>query len=558
MKSANLTNPITPNPFMKRRTFLGNALTTTACGVLGWSLPTDVQGAVKQAGRNIFDPCTFGAKPDGVTLCTLPIQEAIDACATTGGGTVRLAGGRFLSGTLYLRSHVFIEIDAGATLLGSTNIAHYPANISGIQSYTDNYVDKSLIAGENLQDTGLIGRGLIDGQGSKFGFKRRMPPFEKDRPYLIRLVNCQDVIVEGLRLEDSAMWMQHYLGCERVTVRNIHVWNYKNQCSDGIELDGSRDCIVSGSIFESDDDGITLKSTFEKPCENIIISDCIVRSHCNAIKMGTESNGGFINITITNCIVTSPPGDITVVNGISRGQSGIALEIVDGGQLENITISNISIHGVTTPIFLRLGDRARPFKAGMTPPVGSFRDVVITNIVATEVGKIGCSITGLPDHPIRNVSLSNLNLSFEGGGTADLVTKKVPELSKDYPECTMFGELPAYGFYCRHVNGLRFSNIQLNTATPDLRHAIIFDDVKDLALDGLEAASLSDGAATLCLVQTQRAVIRGCPHRTNDGPLMKIAGEKSNNIFLSSITTGPENEGIELGVDVPKNALIVK
>jgi polygalacturonase len=507
----------------------------------------------------VFDVQHFGARPDGVTLSTVPIQQAIDACAAAGGGTVRLSGGRFLTGTVYLRSHVTIEIEAGATLLGSTNIAHYPVNRPGLRSYTDNYVDKSLIAGENLENVGLVGRGLIDGQGSLFKWPRRMPPFEKDRPYLIRLVNCRDVRIEGLRLQDSAMWMQHYLGCERITIRGIHVRNYHNQCNDGLDLDGCKDCTVSGCVFECDDDGITLKSTSGRSCENIVISDCVVRSHASAIKLGTESNGGFKNITITNCVVTSPLPDLGVVNGVSRGLSGIALELVDGGRLERVAITNITIHGVTTPLFLRLGDRAHPFMADMpAPPPGSFKDVAIANIVATDVGKTGCSITGLPGHPIENVMLSNLMFTFEGGGALELASKQVPELPKDYPECTMFGDLPAYGFYGRHVVGLRFSNVQLRTSAPDLRHAMVFDDVADLAIDGLDAASSPEGPPVLRLTDTRGAIIRGCQHRAKTGCFLKIAGENSRDIALVGNDLAGADDAIEVASDVPRDALRVK
>ena len=316
---------------------------------------------------------------------------------------------------------------------------------------------------------------LSDGQGGSF-IKNRARSYE-NRPFLIRLVNCRDVRVEGLRLQNSAMWMQHYLVCERVTVRGIRVWNFSNANNDGIDLDGCKDCLVSQCVFESDDDGITLKSTLDRPTESVSISDCVARSHCNAIKLGTESNGGFKDITIANCVVTSPR-QTNGIYGHGRGLSGISLELVDGGQLERVAIANITIHGVTVPLFLRLGDRARPFKQDMPPqPIGSFRHVVINNIVATEVGKIGCSITGQPRHPIEDILLSNLAFTFEGGGDRELTAKEVPELPKKYPECMMFGELPAYGFYARHVNGLRFSNVRLRTAKPDLRHAMVLDDV---------------------------------------------------------------------------------
>jgi polygalacturonase len=497
-----------------------------------------------------------GATGNGEKLDTKAIQTALDRCAGAGGGAVLLDGGRFLSGTLYLRSHVILRIEAGATLLGSTNIADYPHNIPAIRSYTDNYVKQSLIAGEDLENTGLTGEGLIDGQGA--GFPRvRERPYE-NRPYLVRLVNCRDVRVEGLSLQNSGMWMQHYLACERVVVRGIRVWNFCNANNDGIDLDGCKDCSVSQCVFESDDDGITLKSTLDRPCEGIRVSDCIARSHCNAIKLGTESTGGFKDITIINCVVTSPR-ESNVTNGRGRGLSGISLEVADGGKLERIAIANITIQGVSVPLFIRLGDRARPFKQDMpAPPIGSLGDVVINNIIATGVGSIGCSITGQPGHPIENVQVSNLNCEFEGGVSRERAAGEVPEFSTKYPECTMFGELPAYGFYARHVKGLRFSNVRLRTKSPDLRHALVLEDSADVAIDQLDADHSHGAAPTLRLLQTRNALISGCQWRAKGGTFLQVTGATTRAVALIGNDLTGASEPTAIGEEVPERAVTVK
>ncbi|MHC4435497.1 MAG: hypothetical protein ACYTBS_27015, partial [Planctomycetota bacterium] len=173
--------------------------------------------------------------------------------------------------------------------------------------------------------------------------------------------------------------------------------------------------------------------------------NCVVSSHCNAIKMGTESGGGFQNITVTNCTICSPRYS-KVTYGRQRGLAGLALEIVDGGTLDRVAISNVVMKGVSVPIFMRLGNRARQYgSGGRQPGVGTFRNVVVNNIVATEVSSVGCSITGLPGHPVENVSLSNVKLTFEGGGTREDASREIPEKAASYPESTMFGTLPAYG-----------------------------------------------------------------------------------------------------------------
>ena len=497
----------------------------------------------------VFDPRNFGAKPDGLALCTGPIQQAIEACAAAGGGTVRLSGGQFLSGTLQLRSHVTLEITAGSTLLGSSNLADYPVFDGELVWLRRGLVRHGLIVGENLKNVGLVGRGVIDGQGAAFKLDRARP--NENRPYLIRLTNCRDVLVEGLRLQNSGMWMQHYLGCTGVTVRGLRVSNFSNYNNDGIDLDGCKDCTVSQCIFESDDDGITLKSTFERPCENITISDCIVRSHCNAIKLGTESNGGFRNITITNCVVTSPEPR-KVLAGRARGTSGISLELVDGGVLERIAISNIVIHGVEVPLFLRLGDRGRPFKKDQAPiAVGSFRDVTISNIVATGAGKVGCSITGLPDAPIESVALSNIMVQFEGGGARELADKKVEEHPKKYPEATMFGELPSYGFYIRHARGVRVTNLQLRTATPDARHALVFDDATDITLGGLDVTATPGSAASVYFHQVRNALVGGWRSSSETKNFLKISGNQSSDIDLTQLRFQSSNSAVEITADVP-------
>ena len=349
--------------------------------------------------RGIFSVTDYGALGDGKNKDTAAIQKAIDAANNASGGT----------GTIYLKSRVTLHIDFGATLLGSTDGDDYPANPCGFRSYTDQYVRQALLWGENLHDVAIIGRGTIDGQGAAF----KDLPWLK-RPYAIRLITCRNVLVEGLTLRNSAMWMQHYLACDFVTIRGINVYNHCNGNNDMIDIDCCRDVIVSDCFGDTDDDALTLKSTADRPCENIAITNCILSSHCNAIKMGTESNGGFKNIAITNCVIR-PSNVREAYAGTPNGLAGIALEIVDGGVLDGVTISNLSIDGTTAPIFVRLGNRARPFKKNMPKPaMGALRNVVISNIVATGASKTGCSITGLPGHPVRNVTLSNIKLSSAG------------------------------------------------------------------------------------------------------------------------------------------------
>ena len=180
------------------------------------------------------------------------------------------------------------------------------------------------------------------------------------RPLILRVIDCRDVLVENIQMQNSGFWNQHYLVCQRVSVRGIRVWNHASYNVDGIDIDGCRDFTVANCVFDTDDDAVCLKSTLNRPCENVLINNCVVSSHCNAIKMGTDSSGGFINVTITNCSIISPRFS-KVIYGIQRGFSGLSLELVDGGTLDRVVVSNVTIDGVEVPIFLRLGDRGNGF-----------------------------------------------------------------------------------------------------------------------------------------------------------------------------------------------------
>ncbi len=460
-------------------------------GLLSGTLLCLVASTAVMAGESSIDIRRFGAKPDGKTLATEAIQKAVDRCAEQGGGTVYLPPGNWLSGTIFLKSHVTLYLEAGCTLIGSTDLAHYPPHRPKIRSYTDNYLNRSLIAGEGLQNVSIRGRGRIYGNGEAFRMKDYMV-----RPYVIRLVSCRDVLVEGIRMENSPMWMQLYLACDRVVIRGIRVANQCTWNNDGLDIDACRDVCISDCIIDSNDDAICLKSTLDRACENVTISNCVLSSHQTAIKTGTESNGGFKNITISNCVIHAPPVPEKSVYKSKHGGGGISLLLVDGGTLDRITVSNITMHDVDVPICLRLGNRARPFKPDMpTPSMGTFRNVILSNIIATGASKRGCTITGQPQQPIENVLLSNIKLSFAGGGTKKDAEKEVPHLPQSYPSRGMFGVLPSYGFYCRHVDGLVMQNVQLSTEKPDLRPALMCDNVKNLRI-AERAAEVSADALT--------------------------------------------------------------
>jgi polygalacturonase len=482
---------------------------------------------------SVIDVREAGAVPDGKTLCTAVLQKAIDRCAEAGGGTVYFPSGRYLSGTIILKSHVTLDLEENATLLGSARLADYPPLPAKVQSRTNRYAIRSLIYAEDLDGIGIVGRGTLDGNGAAYYDKSH----DGNRPLLLRVINCRDVLVENIRMQNSGFWNQHYLACRRVRLQGVRVFNHATYNVDGVDIDGCRDFTLSDCILDSDDDALCLKSTIDQPCENILVTNCLISSHCNAVKMGTDSSSGFRNVTITNCAIVAPR-DSKVIYGLQRGISGISLEIVDGGLMDRVVVSNVTIDGVEVPIFIRLGNRGYGFletaeKPKGDYPVGALRNISFTNVIATRAGKTGCSIVGLPGHLVENVLLSGVTIRSEGGGEAAWAANAVQEFPEKYPEATMFGKLPAFGLYCRHVKGLTLSNVRLETDDPDGRHALVLDDVRDTGVDGLAFANASDAAALVKIVDGDSIMIRGCRPDLPKGLFLRVEGAGTKGVFLT-------------------------
>lgn len=460
------------------------------------ALLLQAEGAV-HSGEPLFSgagpeyPVTdFGATGDGVTLNTVYIQKAIDRCAEEGGGRVTIVPGIFLTGTLVMRSNVDLHISEGATLLGSTDIADYPEMTTPYRFLRDDVVKQSLIFGSELENIAITGGGTMDGQGAAF----KPPTGEtadryRNRPFLIRFTRCSGVTVKDVTMRNSAMWMQHYLACENMLIENITVYNHCNKNNDMIDIDGCRNVVVTGCTGDSDDDAMTLKSTSPAICENVTISNCVLSSHCNAIKFGTESTGGFKNITVTDCVV-KPSAKRDAIYGYPGGISGISLEVVDGGVMDGVTISDIAIDGPEVPLFIRLGNRARPHMEGMEPPgPGTLKNISIRNVSARNCGMTGCSVTGLEGYPACNISIRDFTMQLQGGVTDPLPGWSVPELEEEYPEATMFGILPASVFYLRHLENIDLSEIQVSFSQPDERVHLVTEDVTGLNYSGIHVSN---------------------------------------------------------------------
>lgn len=434
----------------------------------------------------------FGAVGDGTAMCTAAIQSAIDKAATTG-GTVLIPKGTFLTGSLHLKSHVEIHLDPGAVLLGSRHRKDY---VRGRWF--------SLLLADRLTDIAITGEGTIDGQGKELAQdvlslvetgEIKIPnhgwrPSEVDRPQILEITDCRKVLIEGVTIKHSCCWVQTYRNCLDLTIRGIKVDSKTYWNNDGIDVVDCKDVWIVGCDVDAADDGICLKSERkDSACENVKIEDCRVRSSASAIKFGTASVGGFKNIKVSRISVRD------------TYRSAIALESVDGGKLVDVLVEHIKAVNTGNAFFIRLGHR------NLRVPPGKVRHIVLRDIdVQVPTGQpdkgypfqgppflephnlVPSSIVGHESDPIVDVRLERIKIEFGGGGMKSVAFRPfnlVPERPSDYPDFTMFGELPAWAIYMRHVRGLKIQNLFITQVTPDYRPAFVADDVSLLSVSGL-------------------------------------------------------------------------
>jgi len=436
--------------------------------------------------RLVLEPEAFGHRP-GDALSTRAIQAAIDATAQRGGGTVRLSRGDYVSGTLDLRSNTRLEVGKGSRLLGSLNLADYPPRIAARRTMMDvvTGVTQSLIFAQGCRNIGLAGEGMIDGRGSRQNF----PGSESitglpGRPFLIRVLDCRRVHVQGLRLKDSAAWMQNYLHCEDLLIESIHVENQANFNNDGLDIDGCRRVIVRNCFINSEDDGICFKGSSEKPTEDVLIESCRIYSTSNALKFGTDSEAPFRRVLARNLELGGPAAGMPALRRRSA-ESGISWESVDGGTVEDVLATGIDIVRAQSPLFLRLGDRGRTRPGRPRPRPGKLRRIVYDRIRGDEDGPRGSYFAGLPGHPIEDVVIRDLRLKVNAAHGHAPAESAVSQFEGVYPDAAMIGSLaPAYGLWTRHVRNLTLERVAFVPASPDPRPMIETLDTKETCPGG--------------------------------------------------------------------------
>jgi polygalacturonase len=425
--------------------------------------------AVMADSGRLVDATKIGALGDGATVNTTAIQKAIDACSADGGGTIQFPAGRYVTGTIQLKDNVTLHLDANAVLLGSTNAADY-RNVDPFIAGDGIALGYALIVAEGANHVGVEGAGTIDGRGREL---KAAQSRYTTRPFLMRWLHCTNVTVKDVHLTNPGAWTVNFFQSRNATVEHVTIRTRNTGLvnNDGIDLDSCENVSIRDCDIDSGDDAICIKTTSPLPCRDITASGCKLSTKCNAIKLGTESLGDFENISVTDCQIRD------------TGMAGIALYCVDGGYMQDVNLSGITMDGVTVPVSVRLGARLKTFRTGDQPkPPGVLRDVTIKNVRVTGARQIGLLINGITNHPVENLTLENIQIELAGGGKLAGAQIQLPEKESAYPEYSMFGKtMPAYGIYARHVRGITFKNVQTTVKNPDARPAAIFIDVKDAA-----------------------------------------------------------------------------
>jgi polygalacturonase len=487
---------------MERRDVLklAGAATPIALGSLAASaVETHERSKSKQAGPidDWISARQFGARGDGATIDSHAINRAIDHVAAAGGGTVYFPAGVYLSYSIRLKSKVGLYLDHGATILaaptpldgtstGGYDAAEPQGEWEPYQDFGHNHWHNSLIWGEGLNDVSILGPGLIWGKGLSRGWDKEPGMPDDTKPGVgnksIALKNCRNVLLRDFRILEGGWFGVLATGVDNLTIDNLLIDTNR----DGMDIDCCRNVRVSNCAVNSPwDDAICPKSSYAlghaRPTENVTIANCYVtggfelgsmldgtwklrtepRGWTGRIKLGTESNGGFKNIAISNCVFESC--------------QGFALESEDGAVVEDITITGITMRDIrSAPLFLRLGTRMRG-PAGVQP--GSIKRVLISNVTSSGASKLPSILSGVPDRDLEDIKISNVFLEQVGGGSAEMAALEPPENEAKYPDPHMFGDLPTCGFFIRHVRNLEMTNVEIATREADARPAFWLHDV---------------------------------------------------------------------------------
>lgn len=443
----------------------------------------------------IFDVSDYGAKGDAITKDTAAIQQAIDECHLAGGGIVLLKNGQFLSGGLYLKSNVFIEIDVSAVLVASGDIVDYGADTHHNRYRNEEALDRCFLYAQDAENVGITGLGRIDGNGEAF-------PNEGSiyRPMLLRFLRCRHIHIEGIRMYNAAAWTTAFLDSRDIWIRGVDIWNEKQYNGDGLDFDGCSHVFVSDCKIRGTDDNLCLQSSSEKyPVEDIHIENCAFSSVCAAVRIGLKSIGSISNVVISNC----------TFHNVWR--EGVKIECTEGGSISDIVVRGCTMKNVSRPVWILLNNRFEPDDWGSSvelqemPHIGTLENIIISDITMTDEEEMknthyrfGNDVMGSPrfggmridackGYPIENLMLKNILYTAIGGVKRTEIPAEYPpvldrlEDSESQSAENYYPDWSRTVFLdCRNVKNLLIEDLILRKKYPDERNGVLIEDCEML------------------------------------------------------------------------------
>lgn len=476
----------------------------------------------------------YGAVGDEKTVNTAALQGAIDACSQAGGGSVVIAGGRYVTGTLFLKDGVTLEIAGGSALVGSPDIADYATGTHKNMYKCEPHMNRCLIFARGARHIGICGAGEIDGQGSLFP---NAGDSEGNRPMLIRLLECEGIRLRDVTLSNPAAWTTAWLYCSDIVVDGIRIHSRANGNGDGLDFDGCLHVRVTNCSFDTSDDSICLQASRpDRPCHDITISNCDMCSYWGGVRIGLLSRANIENVALSNCVFS----DIR--------DAGIKIEMCEGAEIRNMVFSNLVMRNVPRPVFIALcRQRACDDAPEGMPPYGKVRNIAFNHIAVdnSAAGKnTAFFISGVPGHDLENIRFSDVCMVAEGGGTAeegaqrDVIEFDDETLDGWWPGIHIVegrkGVLPLHGFFARHVRGLHLDQADFSSVAPDARPAVILENVRDVSLSSIRANPDAAGEAALRLRNVQGAWLSDCVPPPSGAQLLQVEGTATARIHLDS------------------------
>ncbi len=535
------------------------------------------RAALRAACLAFFLPCLlaaaaldvrdFGAKGDGATKDTKAIQAAIDK-ASTAGGAVTLSPGKYVSGTIHLRSNVSLRIEQGATLVFSPDDGDFDPyeelpyhmnappkkqesqvgfvtrtlperrRLSAPPAYDDTettYFHYALLSGDGVHNVAIEGPGSIDSNRPKRG-----------GPKPIAIKNSEWISVRGITIRNAPNYNISFAGTDHIEVEGVTLIN---GFADGVDFDGCHYARITNSYIDAWDDAVCPKASWAlgkaRSTEHLVVANCVLRTSCAHFKFGTETAGDLRDVSVSNCVMLGR--DVG-----RKALGGIAIESVDGANIDGVVVSNISMEDVIAPIFIRLGNRGR----GMDKPApGSIKNISIQNVVARRAA-LASTVTGVEGGRVQNVTIDGLNVTAAGGIAAREID--VPEVPAKYPDPDLFGELPALALYARHVDGFTLRNFKVHAAEPDGRPAVILDDVTRLEMSGFDSTNVPPHQPMLVLKNIAGALLYGNRLSSAADVFLSVLGGNSKDIALRGNDLRLARKAVEPSAEVPAGTVWIE